>query len=88
MMHVLTAVYPWWQAMAEEGGVPGITWADYECDGFVTATQAREMKLFKEHLATSTAGAEVRKAIEAFPPPPPNPESAAKRSFENANPRP
>ncbi|MBU3665447.1 MAG: hypothetical protein FGM15_06165 [Chthoniobacterales bacterium] len=88
MMHVLTAVYPWWQATIGEGGVPGITWADYECDGFVTTTQAREMKLFENHLAIAAASPEVRKAVDAFPPPPPNPPAAAKRSFENAEPKP
>ncbi|MHB1456703.1 MAG: beta-galactosidase [Armatimonadota bacterium] len=50
MMHVLTAVYPWFMATYEEGGTPGILWEDYECDGFATETQKREMRFFKQKL--------------------------------------
>ncbi|MBI4580784.1 MAG: beta-galactosidase, partial [Planctomycetes bacterium] len=49
LMHVLTAAYPWWQATAEAGGVPGILWEDHQCDGFATETQKRELRLFKQH---------------------------------------
>ena len=50
MMHVLTPVFPWFQAVMEEGGIPGVTWEDLQCDGFVTETQEREMIFFKEKL--------------------------------------
>ena len=50
MCHVLTAVYPWWKATYENGGVPGVLWQDYECDGFVTETQKKEMKFFSQKL--------------------------------------
>ncbi|MHB0999132.1 MAG: hypothetical protein ACYC27_07790 [Armatimonadota bacterium] len=50
MMHVLTAVYPWFKATYEEGGTPGILWEDYQCDGFATETQKREMRFFKQKL--------------------------------------
>lgn len=50
MMHRLVAVYPWFQAVYEEGGIPGVLWEDYQCDGFVTETQKRELRLFREHL--------------------------------------
>ena len=50
MMHVLTPVFPWFQAVIEEGGIPGVTWEDLQCDGFVTETQEREMLFFKEKL--------------------------------------
>ena len=50
MMHVLTAVYPWFQAVYEEGGAPGILWEDLQCDGFATVTQKAEMRLFKKKL--------------------------------------
>ena len=53
MMHVLTPVFPWWKALYEAGGVPGITWEDLECDGVVFETQRKEMKLFKNRLETS-----------------------------------
>ncbi len=51
MMHCLVALYPWFTAVYEEGGIPGILWEDYQCDGFATETQKREMRLFKEKLA-------------------------------------
>ena len=50
MMHVLTAVYPWFKVVYEEGGAPGILWEDLQCDGFVTVTQKAEMRLFKNNL--------------------------------------
>ncbi len=53
MMHCLVAVFPWWKALYEAGGVPGATWEDFECDGVVFETQRREMKLFREKLEES-----------------------------------
>jgi hypothetical protein len=53
MMHVLTAAYPWWKATIESGGVPGILWEDYQCDGFATETQKRELRLFTARLRDS-----------------------------------
>lgn len=53
MMHVLTAVYPWWKSLYEAGGVPGATWEDLECDGVVFETQKKEMRLFKDRLNKS-----------------------------------
>lgn len=50
IIHVLTALYPWFVATYEEGGVPGILWEDYQCDGFATETQKREMRFFKQKL--------------------------------------
>ncbi|MHB0999615.1 MAG: beta-galactosidase [Armatimonadota bacterium] len=49
MIHCLMAAYPWWRATYEEGGAPGIIYADYLCDGFATETQKRELKLLTEH---------------------------------------
>lgn len=51
MMHCLTAAYPWFAIMYEEGAIPGVLWEDYECDGFVTETQKRELRFFKHKLA-------------------------------------
>lgn len=50
MMHVLQAAYPVWRIQYEEGHLPGVLWEDYMCDGFVTETQKRELRLFREHL--------------------------------------
>ncbi len=50
MMHVLTPVYTWFQAIIEEGGIPGILWEDLQCDGFATETQQREMLFYKKKM--------------------------------------
>ncbi len=50
MMHVLQAAYPVWRIMYEEGHCPGVLWEDYGCDGFVTETQKRELRLFRAQL--------------------------------------
>ena len=50
MMHVLSPIYPWYQAVIEEGGIPGLLWEDLECDGFVTETQERELIFYKEKM--------------------------------------
>ncbi len=55
MMHCLTALYPWFQAVLEEGGIPGILWEDYQCDGFATETQKRELRLFTAKLREAYA---------------------------------
>ena len=47
MMHVLCPIYPWYKAVIEEGGIPGLLWEDLECDGFVTETQERELIFYK-----------------------------------------
>lgn len=60
-VHQLTAVFPWWKATYEEGGVPGILWQDFECNGFVTETQIKEMKFFKAKLDQMLSDPEVRK---------------------------
>jgi len=49
-IHTLTAVFPWFDATYQGGGVPGILWQDYECDGYATETQKKEMKFFTEKL--------------------------------------
>ncbi len=50
-IHTLTASFPWYKAIYEEGGVPGILWNDYESDGVVNATQRKEMEFFQEKMA-------------------------------------
>ncbi len=62
MMHVLTALYPWFCAVYEEGGVPGILWEDYQCHGFATETQKREMRFFKQKLQEALSTPEAIKA--------------------------
>jgi len=60
MIHVLCAVYPWWKATYDAGGVPGILWQDLLCDGFVTETQMKEMQYFK---AKMDAALNTKKAL-------------------------
>lgn len=62
MMHVLAALYPWFTAVYEEGGAPGLLWEDYQCDGFATATQKREMRFFKEKLEKAISTPEALRA--------------------------
>ena len=45
-----TALFPWFKAVYEGGGVPGILWQDYLCDGMTTSTQFKEMKFYKEKI--------------------------------------
>ncbi len=63
MMHVLTPVFPWFQAMIEEGGIPGILWEDFQCDGFVTETQEKELLFYKEKMEEYLATPEGREAV-------------------------
>lgn len=83
MMHVLTAVYPWWKAVLEAGGVPGILWQDFECDGIVTDTQLREMRLFNQDLQAALQVPTVRAKLEAIPPPNPSRPKSPMWSFGN-----
>ena len=63
MMHCLVALYPWFTAVHEEGGIPGILWEDIQCDGFATETQKREMRLFREKLGQAMSTPEGQKAL-------------------------
>ncbi|MHB0998108.1 MAG: beta-galactosidase [Armatimonadota bacterium] len=70
MMHVLSALYPWFASTYEEGGTPGILWQDYECDGFATETQKREMVFFKQKLSKTLNQPDIinaRKANQHIP---------------------
>lgn len=50
MIQCLLAAYPWWKATYEEGGAPGIIWADYLCDGFATETQKKEVMYLRKYM--------------------------------------
>lgn len=49
-INTVTAVYPYFKAVYENGGIPGILWQDYLCDGYVTSTQFRELCFFRRKL--------------------------------------
>ena len=40
------ALYPALKATYEGGGIPGVLWQDYHCDGFITSTQFKELKFY------------------------------------------
>ena len=60
-MNTLSSVYLWFEATYNAGGVPGIIWADYLCDAFVTETQFKEMKFFKQKMDDMMNTAEGKK---------------------------
>jgi len=48
MVFALQAAFPVMKAIYEEGGCPGVIWADYLCDAWVTETQKKELKLLRK----------------------------------------
>ncbi len=44
------SLFGWFKATYENGGIPGVLWEDYLCDGYVTAMQQKEMKFFHQKL--------------------------------------
>jgi len=40
-----------YKAVYESGGIPGVLWQDYLCDGYVTETQQKEMKFYSSKIA-------------------------------------
>ncbi len=49
-INTVCSVYEWFVATYENGGVPGILWQDYLCDGYATETQRREIAFYTEKL--------------------------------------
>ena len=49
-INTVCSVFEWFRATYENGGVPGILWQDYLCDGYATATQRKEIAFFTEKL--------------------------------------
>lgn len=61
-----TALFPWFKAVYEGGGVPGILWQDYLCDGMTTSTQYKEMKFFAQKVGEMLATEEGKAWSENF----------------------
>lgn len=61
-----TALFPWFKAVYEGGGVPGILWQDYLCDGMATSTQYKEIKFYKEKIEEMLATEEGTAWAENF----------------------
>ena len=64
LIHVLSPLYLWCKVMYEEGGIPGVMWEDYQCDGYVTSVQKRELLFFKEKLTKTLHTPEAREAMQ------------------------
>ena len=45
-----TSIFQVFRAIYENGGIPGVLWEDYLCDGFVTETQQKEMKFYSSKI--------------------------------------
>ncbi len=45
------SVFECFKTIYENGGIPGILWEDYLCDGYVTETQQKEMKFYASKIA-------------------------------------
>ena len=66
-LNTCSSVFTWWKAVYENGGVPGVTWQDYLCDGFVTSTQFKEMQFFAQKLNESLATEEGQAWVHSTP---------------------
>lgn len=62
------SLFTWFKAIYEGGGVPGILWQDYLCDGYATMTQQREMRFFADKLEEMLRTPEGKKWATEFTP--------------------
>ncbi|MBQ7319814.1 MAG: hypothetical protein IJW97_06550 [Clostridia bacterium] len=49
-INTVCSAFEWFRATYENGGVPGILWQDYLCDGYATSTQRKEIAFYTEKL--------------------------------------
>jgi hypothetical protein len=59
-INTVCSVFEWFRATYENGGVPGILWQDYLCDGYATETQRREIAFFTKKLTEALDSPEGR----------------------------
>ncbi|MBQ7338044.1 MAG: hypothetical protein IJW40_06275 [Clostridia bacterium] len=59
-INTVCSAFEWFRATYENGGVPGILWQDYLCDGYATATQRREIAFFTQKLTEALDSPEGR----------------------------
>ena len=55
-----TSVFQVFKAIYENGGIPGVLWEDYLCDGYITETQQKEMKFYSSKIAEMMATPEAQ----------------------------
>lgn len=68
------ALFPYLKAMYEGGGIPGVMWQDYHCDGYVTSTQYKELKFYTQKIQEMLSTDEGKKWATDF--------EAPERTFE------
>ncbi len=51
--YISTQVSPFecFKAIYENGGIPGVLWEDYLCDGYITETQKKDLKFYASKIA-------------------------------------
>jgi Beta-galactosidase len=81
MMHVLTASYPWYQAIEEEGGIPGVLWEDFECDGYMTEVQKKELQFYQSKIDEALAQTPLKADKSTVPSPDWKKQSRAIKSY-------
>ncbi len=54
------SVFQSFKAIYENGGIPGVLWEDYLCDGYITETQQKEMKFYSSKIAEMMATDEAK----------------------------
>ncbi len=59
-INTVCSVFEWFRATYENGGVPGILWQDYLCDGYATETQRKEIAFFTKKLTEALDSPEGR----------------------------
>lgn len=52
-INTVCSVFEWFRETYENGGLPGILWQDYLCDGYATETQRREIRFFADKLTAA-----------------------------------
>ena len=63
------SLFTWFKAIYEGGGVPGLLWQDYLCDGYATETQRREIRFFTDKLEEMLSTPEGERWAREFTPP-------------------
>ena len=63
------SLFTWFKAIYEGGGVPGLLWQDYLCDGYATETQRREIRFFTDKLEEMLRTPEGKRWASEFTPP-------------------
>ena len=63
------SLFTWFKAAYEGGGVPGLLWQDYLCDGMATSTQYKEIKFFTQKINEMLATEKGQKWATDFTPP-------------------